>query len=86
LGRDWTPDELEAIRSVANHWPRTAKLTPEQVKLIRERVDSLTMPWTVAELAREFGVTGEQIINIARRVGWSERTYEPDGKKWWKER
>jgi hypothetical protein len=83
--RKWTPEELAAIESVPRHKPRTPKLTPEQVKEIRRRVDSLTTPWTLAGLAAEYKVSKKQISRIARRRHWPDRVFEPDGKPWWRE-
>ena len=83
--REWTNDELALIEAKPAHWVRTHKLTPEQVKAIRLRVDSLTVPWTLAELAAEYGVEVERIARIARRHEWSERAYEPGGRRYWRE-
>lgn len=79
-GRDWTPAEQQVIDSTVGHPPRKHKLTREQVKEIRRRTDSLTVPFTVRELALEYGVSDEAIANIARRThdGWAERANEPE--------
>lgn len=83
--RAWTPEELAIIESIPRRWPRTPRLTPEQVKEIRRRVDSLTVPWTLAELAAEFKVSKRTIAKIARRQDWPDHAFEPDGKPWWRE-
>jgi hypothetical protein len=48
-------------------------------------VDSITTPWTLRDIARDFGLTGHEVILIARRQRWRDPAYEPDGE-WWKER
>ncbi len=83
MGRDWTPEELALIRSIPDKWARQSKLTPEQVKDIRRRVDSLTVPWTLAELSEQYGVQAKQIARIARRQRWNEPANEPDNARWW---
>jgi hypothetical protein len=85
VGRGWTEEELKIIESVPRRWPRKPKLTPEQVKEIRRRVDSLTVPWTLKELAEQYGVTRRTIAKIARRQDWPDRAFEPDGRPWWRE-
>lgn len=84
--REWTPEELEILDRVPGRIPRRNTLTPEQVKQIRERVDSLSVPWTLSELAREFGVSEVNIGRIARRRRWGERAYEPGNKPYWREK
>lgn len=81
----WTPEQLAIIESVPRRWARTPKLTVEQVKEIRRRVDSLTVPWTLEGLAKEYKVGKRTISRIARRQTWPDRAYEPDGKPWWRE-
>lgn len=85
VSRKWTEDELRIIESIPRRWPRTPKLTPDQVKAIRLRVDSLTQSWTLAGLAEEFKVSKRTIAKIARRQDWPDRAFEPDGKPWWRE-
>lgn len=77
MTRDWSPEEFALIEQTPRAWPRSAKLTVEQVKAIRLRVDSLTHPWTLQELANEFGVDPQEIALIARREQWNDRAYEP---------
>lgn len=48
-------------------------------------MDSLTVPWTLAELAAEFKVSKRTIAKIARRQDWPDHAFEPDGKPWWRE-
>lgn len=81
---EWTAEELEHIQSTPRKWARKRKLTDEQVKEIRRRVDSLSVPWTIEGLAQEFGVTPSQISYIARRKRWSERTHEPENRPYWR--
>lgn len=77
MSRDWTDDELAVINTTTRSWVRRSKLSPELVKRIKERVDSLSQPWTVAELAAEFGVSKTDIAQIARRQAWDDPVYEP---------
>jgi hypothetical protein len=86
LGRDWRPDEREHIESTPGKWARTAKLTPEAIREIRRRTDSLSIPWTLEELARDYGVSKVEIAKIARRQRWTERVHEPEGRPYWRER
>jgi hypothetical protein len=86
LPRDWTPRERELIEQTQGRLPHTRKLTDDQIKEIRRRVDSMTVPWTTAELAEQYNVTPEAIRLIAKRERWTERTHEPDGQQWWKAR
>lgn len=81
MTRQWTPDELALIDSTPATWPRKAKIDVETVKAIRRKVDSLSIPWTLAELAAEFGLNEDQISLIARRLRWRERAHEP-GTYW----
>jgi DNA-directed RNA polymerase sigma subunit (sigma70/sigma32) len=83
-GVTWTPEELAIIESIPRRWTRRSTLTAEQVKAIRRRVDSLTVPWTLAELAQEYGVSKKAISEIARRQSWNDPAYEPDGVRWWR--
>lgn len=77
MTRKWTKDELAALADVPVSWPRQAKLTPELVKAIRERTDSLSQPWTLQELAYQFGVDEVTVAQIARRQSWDDPVYEP---------
>lgn len=83
--RAWTPEELAIIESVPRRWPRTPKLTPDQVREIRHRVDSLSVPWTRAGLAAEYKVSKKTITKIARRQDWPDRAFEPGHRPWWRE-
>lgn len=86
VGREqWSPEERALIDATPAKWARRPKLTPDQVKAIRARVDSLTVPWTLQELAAHFGVTPGQIAKIARRQKWPERAFEPDNAPYWRE-
>lgn len=77
MSRDWEPDEQAVLDQTPHSWPRTSKLTPELVRAIRQRVDSLSVPWTLQELAYAFGVSEQQIADIARREAWDGKLYEP---------
>lgn len=73
------------LRRVPAHKPRgnKVKLTPEQVVEIRRRVDSLTVPWTLRQIAHDFGVSVKIIVRAARRQQWDDPAYEPDQREWW---
>jgi len=86
MSRDWTDEERALIDATPHKWARTPKLTPDQVKAIRQRVDSLTVPWTLEELANEYGVTKGTIAKIARRHDWPERAFEPGNAQYWRDR
>jgi hypothetical protein len=86
LSRDWTEAELALIERTPSRWARKRKLSDDAIKEIRRRVDSLSFPWTLNELAEQYGVTPAQISNIARRKDWPERVWEPDGQRFWRER
>ena len=62
---------------------RKAKLTAEQVIDIRRRMDSLTVPWSIRQLAAEYGVSVQLIMRVARRKRWDEPAFEPDQAPWW---
>ena len=72
------------IDATPSKWVRVSKLTLDQVRDIRRRVDSLTVPWTLAGLAEEFGVSTTQISAIARRRVWAERAWEPENQPYWR--
>ena len=88
MTRSWTPEERDVIdampRQRMSETRFLTKLTREQVLLLKERLDSLTMPWTLDELAREFGVSAAAIWNVAKRRRWADRYYEP--YPYWKQR
>lgn len=80
---EWTPEELAIIRTTPAKWARKSKLTPEQVIEIRRRVDSISVPWSLRDIARDYGLTVAQVVNIARRRDWAELAHEPDNAPWW---
>lgn len=77
--------DREILRRVPAKKPRgnQARLTPEQVVEIRRRVDSLTTPWSLRQLAHDFGVSVRIIVAVARRRFWDDPAYEPDNREWW---
>jgi hypothetical protein len=85
MPREWTPEELAIINRTEPSWPRNRKLTDQQITEIRQRTDSLSVPWTPEELADEYDVHPGQIVRIARRKRWNHRNHEPGGE-WWLER
>jgi len=80
-------DFLERDRAVLRRTPRRrtprSKLTPEQVIEIRRRIDSLSVPWSIRQLAEEYDVGVLEMTRIARRQHWDEPAYEPDNREWW---
>lgn len=80
---------LDADRAVMRRVPvkkprgAKAKLTPEQVVEIRRRMDSLTTPWSIRQLAHDFGVSVKIVLRAARRQQWDDPAYEPDQREWW---
>lgn len=81
--RDWTPEELAIIRTIPKNHTNPGKLTPEQVIDIRRRVDSLSVPWTLRDIARDYDISIREVVHIARRKRWGDRAFEPDNAEWW---
>lgn len=71
------------MRRIPRKWPRRSTLSVEQVIELRRRIDSLTTPWTLRDLAYEYGISVRQVIKIARRKDWDDPAFEPDQKEWW---
>ena len=81
----WTDAERALIDQTPKRLHHRRKLTDDQIIELRRRVDSLTVPWTIDDLVRDFGISREQARRVARRESWPDRKWEPEGV-WWREK